>query len=75
MPNINGALEEWAQNLTLLLAARFFVDRGDANVGGLPKGALHAEKGPDCLHYCVAPGVLDALAMQTLATLYNLHNG
>jgi hypothetical protein len=43
-------------------------DRGDAHVGIYPPGPKGI-RARDCLHFCVAPGVLDALAMETLRQL------
>ena len=44
--------------------------RGDANIGPIQKNTLGLRKGSrDCLHYCVAPGILDALARETLLTM------
>jgi hypothetical protein len=71
-PDINGELESWTQNrsIEVLRAAEFYFHRGDAHIGKIPGN----DKGNaiDCLHWCIAPGVLDALAMETLALLGRL---
>lgn len=47
--------------------AALYAGRGDANVDSAGEANHYSQR--DCLHLCVAPGVLDALAMETLWTL------
>ena len=58
----------------LLRVAQLYLSRGDAHVGIRP-GTAATER--DCLHWCVAPGVLDMLARVTLAECarYQLEGG
>lgn len=49
-------------------AEHLYTDRGNAHIGLFPPGPKGV-RGRDCLHYCFAPGVLDALAMETLRVL------
>ena len=42
--------------------------RGAAHVGAVARHAV-GPVGRDCLHWCVAPGVLDALALSMLGQL------
>lgn len=54
---------------TQLLSIReLYTHRGDAHIGPIPKGVI-GPQGRDCLHWCIAPGVLDALAKQTLVAI------
>lgn len=72
-PNINeilGPMTENQTNVTLLQISRLYHHRGNAHVGHIPKGTI-GPKGRDCLHWCIAPGVLDALTRMTLAAIYN----
>ncbi|KAJ1448944.1 hypothetical protein M885DRAFT_622969 [Pelagophyceae sp. CCMP2097] len=62
-PDVNAHLAATLHGLPgfrLLSVQRLYALRGDAHVGGTP-----AKR--DCLHWCVLPGVLDALALGTLA--------
>ena len=45
---------------------KLYFDRGNAHIG-FDKQKNH----DDCLHWCIAPGVLDALARMTLAVIHN----
>jgi hypothetical protein len=54
-------------NVTLLDASRLYSNRGDAQVGFIPQA-----KGRDCLHFCIAPGVMEALARMTLAAIMRM---
>jgi hypothetical protein len=70
-PDINTDLITLVQNRTnvsLLRVNRLYQHRGDAHVGIIPKGTI-GPQGRDCLHFCLAPGVLDALAKETLAAI------
>jgi hypothetical protein len=70
-PDINTDLITLVQNRTnvsLLRVNRLYQYRGDAHVGVIPKGTI-GPQGRDCLHFCLAPGVLDALAKETLAAI------
>ena len=51
----------------LLRAAALYAGRGDAHVEVAFETNRLSQR--DCLHYCVAPGVLDGLALETLAAL------
>ena len=48
-------------------AAALYRSRGDAHVGFEEAGSDKGNR--DCVHFCFAPGVLDALALATLGTL------
>jgi hypothetical protein len=55
-------------NLHLLKVQRLYTHRGDAHV----EWSMNDQKpgkARDCLHYCYSPGVLDAMAMETLGLL------
>jgi hypothetical protein len=78
-PDVNGILrnvtfgQEAASSssssglLRLLEVAALYSRRGDAHVGAIPEeGDIPGPVGRDCLHWCLAPGVLDALALATL---------
>jgi hypothetical protein len=70
-PDINTDLITLVQNRTnvsLLRVNRLYHHRGDAHVGVIPKGTI-GPQGRDCLHFCLAPGVLDAIAKETLAAI------
>ena len=56
-------------NITLLYGSKLYYKRGDAHIGYIPSGTI-GPRGRDCLHWCIAPGVLDALVRQTLAAIY-----
>ena len=70
-----------------IAAASLFYGRGDAHTDdtGLPQhnssfvDGRHSWKGftgaRDCLHFCHSPGVLDALALATLAEFAAPHQG
>ena len=60
--------------LPLLRLARLLERRGAAHVGAVARHAV-GPVGRDCLHWCVAPGVLDALALSTLAQLADVVSG
>ena len=53
----------WQPQFHVLRLERLYAGRGDAHVE--QAGESHAPA-RDCLHFCVAPGVLDALALETL---------
>ena len=57
-----------AAQLRLVRVAGLYKGRGEAHVEHAGEGG-HSGSPRDCLHYCVAPGVLDALAQETLAAL------
>ena len=52
-----------------LRVEHLYHDRGDAHIGPIPATLMIGPQGRDCLHWCVAPGVLDALALLTLHEL------
>eukprot|EP00548_Thalassiothrix_antarctica_P005317 CAMPEP_0194150210 /NCGR_PEP_ID=MMETSP0152-20130528/42070_1 /TAXON_ID=1049557 /ORGANISM="Thalassiothrix antarctica, Strain L6-D1" /LENGTH=436 /DNA_ID=CAMNT_0038852965 /DNA_START=46 /DNA_END=1356 /DNA_ORIENTATION=- len=67
-PNINNELSAMVQNQTnnsvlLLKVSKLYYRRGDAHaeVNGFGSNKR------DCLHWCIAPGVMDALTKMTLA--------
>lgn len=53
----------------LLRVASLYAGRGEAHVEHAGAEGAAAGSPRDCLHYCVAPGVLDALALETLSAL------
>lgn len=66
-----GKKEETADTTSgfrVLATQQLYAHRGDAHIGLLP-ASNYGLGSRDCLHWCVAPGVLDALAMETLAAL------
>ncbi|KAL7538592.1 hypothetical protein ACHAWF_006142 [Thalassiosira exigua] len=72
-PNVNemlGPIAENRANVTLLRISRLYHRRGNAHVGLIPEETV-GPKGRDCLHWCIAPGVLDALTRMTLAAIYD----
>ncbi len=75
-PDINDPLEKWVegrQSMSILHVHHLYRDRGDAHIGFIPSSdKIPGMKGRDCLHWCVAPGVLDALAMETLSAIHQL---
>ena len=87
LKQIVGALGDKCSGLALLSAEYLYTDRGDTHVGLLeikgepPVSMLNAtenrgrrlrSKIRDCLHFCVLPGVLDALAMSTLHVVVDM---
>ena len=69
-PNVNAGLPAMLRNLSgfqLLRVEHLYAHRGEAHVGPIPASITIGPQGRDCLHWCVAPGVLDALAQVTLA--------
>ena len=56
----------------MLRAYETYRHRGDAHVGNLTISQPDLGKRRDCLHWCHAPGVLDALALSTLQGLSGL---
>ena len=57
-----------SHHITILRAKKhLYRYRGDAHVG--PDAGKSSPK-QDCLHWCVAPGVLDALALETLYLIH-----
>ena len=52
-----------------------YQSRGDAHVGNLTASEPQLGQRRDCLHWCHAPGVLDALALSTLHALDGLFDG
>jgi len=67
--NISAKLEDLAKAFKLLLVAHFYLNRGDAHIGNISPDTQMGPTGWDCVHWCVAPGVLDVLALQTLIAL------
>lgn len=69
-PNINENLSAIAKkrtnNILLLQVSELYHRRGDAHIGQTPPGVV-GPVGRDCLHFCIAPGVMDALTKMTLA--------
>jgi len=68
LPNINFILEELVEedeNLFLLRLNHLLMRRGDASVGKIAEGR-------DCLHYCVVPGIFDAVAKRSIAMISNI---
>jgi len=71
-PNINQVLNMSTRNktnITLLNASRLYYNRGNAHIGYISRGVV-GPQGRDCLHWCIAPGVMDALTRMTLAAVY-----
>lgn len=67
-PNINDSLNQWMKDrrgMEILKVQHLYRHRGDAHIG--PRPAV--KEGRDCLHWCVAPGVLDSIALETLSML------
>ena len=73
-PAVNGLIAQTAQTIDTLFGPKhspmrtiqvekLYRHRGQAHIGPIP------DRGRDCLHWCVAPGVLDALALLTLYKL------
>ena len=62
--NISSAIENLT-NVTLLQVSKLYIHRGNAHIGVVPDRKM------DCRHWCIAPGVLDALTRNTLAAIYN----
>jgi hypothetical protein len=58
-------------NVTLLDASRLYYNRGDAHIGFIPQGVVGAQ-GRDCVHFCIAPGVMEALTRMTLAAIMRM---
>lgn len=56
----NNTNSSFSSGISLLEVEYLYHERGDAHPEWIGAG------GRDCLHYCVAPGVLEALARQTL---------
>ena len=50
-------------------ANELYFDGGNAHVGSPPEKPHFI----DCRHWCIAPGVLDALARMTLAAISRIH--
>ena len=70
-PPINKLMTGWVegrQSMKILRVQHLYEYRGDAHVGFIPKNVV-GPKERDCLHWCIAPGVLDPLAMETLDSL------
>ena len=59
-------------HVKVLRAYETYRHRGDAHVGNLTISQPDLGKRRDCLHWCHAPGVLDALALSTLQGLSGL---
>lgn len=55
--------------MRVLRVEALYRGRGDAHVGPIPATVELGFQGRDCLHWCVAPGVLDAFALLTLHEL------
>ena len=69
-PELNKHIEHFIRDrkeVKILQVAHLYQFRGDAHVGFIPQGTPNP--GRDCLHWCLAPGVLDTLAMETLYSL------
>jgi len=67
---INSFLPETvrSRDMALLRLEELYMHRGDAHVGKpIPDNGSRPKK--DCLHWCIAPGVLDGIALQTLALM------
>jgi hypothetical protein len=75
-PDINTQLAtiaaERGDSFFILNLEHFFHYRGDADIGGTPKGTPGAVHGRDCLHWCFAPGIFDAITRETLALIHPL---
>jgi len=56
-------------NFTLLRVSKLYQDRGDAHIGTTQNSGKNIK---DCVHYCIAPGVWDAVAKETLAAVYSM---
>jgi len=70
-PPINKLMTGWVegrQSMKILRVQHLYEYRGDAHIGFIPKNVV-GPKERDCLHWCIAPGVLDPLAMETLDSL------
>jgi len=74
-PDINDGMEQWMKNrshtMQILNVQHLYRYRGDAHIGKIPPGTV-GPTGRDCLHWCVAPGVLDALAIESLSAIHRL---
>lgn len=70
-PDITETLEliRNRTNMTVLHGNKLYHNRGDAHIGHIPNGTIGPHR-RDCLHWCIAPGVLDALVRQTLTAIY-----
>ena len=55
--------------MRVLRVEHLYHDRGEAHIGPMPATLKIWPHERDCLHWCVAPGVLDALALLTLHEL------
>ena len=75
-PDINGPMEQWMKNrpqaMNTLYGQHLYRYRGDAHIGKITPGTV-GPQGRDCLHWCIAPGVLDTLAIETLSVIHRLH--
>ena len=75
---INPLIEKWMETkrgsmgksygMAILRAKHLYRYRGDAHVGTMGVGEFGPRR--DCLHWCVAPGVLDAWALETLSLIH-----
>eukprot|EP00756_Hemistasia_phaeocysticola_P026818 Hpha_TRINITY_DN16085_c1_g2::TRINITY_DN16085_c1_g2_i2::g.118915::m.118915 len=78
-PDVNDLIAQVARDTSaaVLRVERLYLHRGQAHVGRAPPGKPKNEwgNGRDCLHWCVAPGVLDALALVTLRDIATLRAG
>jgi len=71
-PDINEnliSIMEGQANVKLLQISKLYYHRGNAHVGHIPEGTI-GPQGRDCLHWCIAAGVMDALTRMTLAAIY-----
>lgn len=71
-PDINEnliSIMEGQANVKLLQISKLYYHRGNAHVGHIPEGTV-GPQGRDCLHWCIAAGVMDALTRMTLAAIY-----
>jgi len=76
-PTVNGIIAQTIDTLfgpkhspmRIMQVEKLYRHRGQAHIGPIPPAAHSYHRGRDCLHWCVAPGVLDALALLTLHKL------
>ena len=76
-PAVNGLIAQTTDTLfeskhspmRTIQVEKLYRHRGQAHIGPIPAAIIVGPRGRDCLHWCVAPGVLDALALLTLHKL------
>lgn len=66
---IDALFEPKHSPMRALRVEELYHHRGQAHLGPIPAAIGVGPRGRDCLHWCVAPGVLDALALLTLHEL------